>query len=357
MRWATMAMKTVSRVFSAVGLLKLMRWYHRDKIIIICLHSVVDFSKLNWRPLRRPFSIDLLRRQLAIINRHYNWLSLDDAMEILAGRKPFVRNGIVLTFDDGYRNNMTVALPELERYSIKPAFYVATSMLNNRKPYWFERLDYAIQQLRTPTKIELRGKTFNFFPDDREGQRATYAELRQAAKSQFNSDHDFYRFFDSTTEQLEKSSGRSLSQIQAGDPCSETLSDEELRTLEESGRATIGSHTVDHIRLDTVDEEEYMRQLAVSKAQIEAITGTPCRHFCYPNGNWNRAVASAVAATGYETAVTCKHGMNAVGVDLHSLKRMHMPDISDEHHLLFYLAGFGEIRERIAALFGSRHSS
>jgi peptidoglycan/xylan/chitin deacetylase (PgdA/CDA1 family) len=331
-----------------------MRWYHRDKIIIICLHSVVDFSKLTWRPLRRPFSIDLLRRQLEIINRHYHWLSLDDAVEMLAGRKPFVRNGIVLTFDDGYRNNMTVALPELEKYSIKPAFYVATSMLNNQKPYWFERLDYAIQHLRTPTIVKLRDQTFHFLPDDREGQRATYAELRQSAKSEFDSDHDFYQFFDTTTDRLEKSSGLSLAQIQTGDPCSETLSDRDLRTLEGSGRATIGSHTVDHIRLDTVDEKEYERQLTVSKTQIEAVTGTSCRHFCYPNGNWNRSVASAVAAAGYTTAVTGEHGMNGIGADLHSLKRMHMPDISDEHQLLFYLAGFGDIRERVGQLFGSR---
>lgn len=347
-----MLIKILARILSATGVLTFLRWYNRNRILIICLHSVVDFSQLTWRPLRRPFSIEMLRKQLTIIDRHYNWLSLDDAVEMLAGRRPFVTNGIVLTFDDGYRNNMTVALPELEKYSIKPVFYVATSMLNNRKQYWFERFDYVIQQLAAPTEVQLRGQTFRFTPGDRESLRATYADLRQAAKSQFDSDHDFCEFFVSTTEDLEKACGKSLAKIQpGGDPCSEMLSHEELRTLTESGRATIGSHTVDHIRLDAVDGDECLNQLTSSKAHIESATGVPCRHFCYPNGNWNLQVASAVAASGYNSAVTGNYGMNGAGANLLTLKRMHMPDIRHRDQLLLFLAGFGDIRERIGATF------
>lgn len=333
-----------------------MRWYHRDKIIIACLHSVVDPSKLTWRPLRRPFSVELLRRQLAVIDRHYNWLSLDDAIDMLAGRKALVPNGIVLTFDDGYRNNMTVALPELEKYSIRPTFYAATSMLNNRKQYWFERFDYAIQQLKSPTQVRLREEVFNFVPGNRKALRNSYAALRQAAKNQFDSDHDFYEFFDSTTERIEQSSGKSLADIQVGDPSSEILSDRDLRALEEAGRATIGSHTIDHIRLDTVDSKECTRQLTVSKATIEAATGVPCRHFCYPNGNWNRTVAAAVAAAGYDSAVTTDNGMNGAGADLYALKRLHMPNISDPDRLLLYFAGFGDIKEYMGNFLRSRRS-
>ena len=349
--------RVIARVLSAIGLLKLARWYNRNRVIILCLHSVVDPSKLSWHPLRRPFPIGLLRRQLEIINQHYNWLSLDDAVEMLSGRAPFIANGVVLTFDDGYRNNMTVALPELERYSIKPVFYAATSLLNNRKPYWFERFDYAIQQQKVPTEVVLHGRNFTFAPGDRESLRDAYAALRRAAKSQFDSDRGFYDFFDTVTDRLEGTCGKSLAEIQAGDPCSETLSDEDLRALEASGRATIGSHTVDHVRLDTVDENECVEQLKTSRAYLESATGVPCRHFCYPNGNWNRRVASAVAAAGYVSAVTTEYGLNGAGADLFTLKRMHMPNISDKNQLLFFLAGFGDLRERIAGLVGFRRSS
>src|SRR5690606_10906683 len=149
---------------------------------------------------------------------------------------------------------------------------------------------------KEPVEVPLHGQTFTFTPGNRESLRNTYTALRQAAKEQFENDRDFYDFFETTSDRLEKASGKSLAEIQAGDPCSETLSDEELRALEETGRVTIGSHTVDHVRLDTVDEDSCMEQLTASRAYLESATGVRCRHFCYPHGNWNPQVASAVAA-------------------------------------------------------------
>jgi peptidoglycan/xylan/chitin deacetylase (PgdA/CDA1 family) len=261
---------------------------------------------------------------------------------MLSGRKPLVPNGIVLTFDDGYRNNMSVALPVLERHSIKPVFYVATGMLNNRMPYWFERLDYAIQQLREPTQVYLDGRSFHFAPGDRDSLRESYAALRRAAKKHFDNDREFYEFFDGVSDSMEKSSGKALAAVQSGDPCSETLSDDDIRSLSTSGRAIVGSHTVDHFRLDTVDGKLCADQLNESKRYIEKVTGTVCRHFCYPNGNWNRDVADAVAAAGYDSAVTTGDGFNSVGDDLYSLKRVHMPQSSDAERLLLFMSGLSQ---------------
>jgi peptidoglycan/xylan/chitin deacetylase (PgdA/CDA1 family) len=348
-------LKTMTaKLLSALGILRLLRWYNRNRILIFCLHSVVDLQETSWQPLRKPFSIDLLRRQLEIISRHYTWLTLDDAVEMLSGRKPMVPNGVVLTFDDGYRNNMTVALPVLERHSISPVFYVATGLLNNTKPYWFERLDYAIQQLQTPTQVRLDGRAYDFAPGDRGALRESYAALRRAAKEHFDDDQEFYAFFDRVSDRLEKASGKSLAAIQSGDPCSESLSDEDLRSLASSGRATIGSHTVNHFRLDTVDANVCADQLRESRSHIESVTGEICRHFCYPNGNWNRQVAEAVSAAGYASAVTTTEGFNSVGADLYSLKRLHMPQISDADRLLMFTSGFGEFKRRFMSMVGIR---
>jgi peptidoglycan/xylan/chitin deacetylase (PgdA/CDA1 family) len=304
---------------------------------------------MSWQPLRTPFSVDLLRKQLEIISRYYTWLTMDDAVDMLAGKKPVIPNGVVLTFDDGYRNNMSVALPVAEKHGIKPVFYVATGLLNNRKPYWFERLDYAIQQLREPTQIRIGGRSFQFTPGERETMRENYAALRKAAKSRFGDDREFYAFFDSVSNRLENASGKSLAAIQAGDPCSETLSDQDLQSLTSSDRATIGSHTVDHIRLDTVDEKQCAEQLAAARRYIEDVTGVACRHFCYPNGNWNPRVAEAVAAAGYDSAVTTREGFNSVGDNPYSLQRLHMPPLSDSGRLLLFLSGFSELRSWVGS--------
>lgn len=341
-------LKTVLiRLLARSGILKFLRWCNRDRILILCLHSVVDTKKLSWQPLRTPFSVDLLRKQLDVISRYYTWISLDQAVDIVRGKAPPVANGVVLTFDDGYRNNMSVALPELQKHSVEPTFYVATALLNNRRTYWFERLDYAIQQLVTTEQVRLDGRTFQFVPGHRETQRASYAALRNLAKAHFDDDQEFYAFFNNVTNRFERVAGKSLADVQVGDPCSETLSDEDLRVLNESCRTTIGSHTVDHFRLDTVDADVCSNQLTESKKYIEDVTGAPCRHFCYPNGNWNRAVADAVAAAGYDSAVTTRIGFNSAGDDPYTLRRLHMPETDDEHRLLFFLSGFSDVKDRL----------
>ncbi len=307
-------------------------------MLILCLHSVIDPKTAPWQPLRIHFSVDRLRRQLAVISRHYRWLSIDEALEILAGNKPMVPNGVVLTFDDGYRNNMEVALPVLKEYGIKPVFYVATGMLDSRAPYWFERLDYAIQNLKQPTQVRIGTRSLTFNPGDRESLRATYAELRRLAKKHFDDDREFYAFVDGVSGRLERAAGKALADIQDSDPCSATLSKEDLGLLSSSGSATIGSHTVDHVRLDVVDEQTRMQQLDRSRRYIEATTGEPCLHFCYPNGNWNPQIARAVAQAGYRSAVTTDVGINSVGDDPYSLKRLHMPAAEDPALLLLFLA-------------------
>ncbi|MGH7129565.1 MAG: hypothetical protein ACREIV_13430, partial [Planctomycetaceae bacterium] len=53
---------------------------------------------------------------------------------------------------------------------------------------------------------------------------------------------------------------------------------------------------------------------------------------------------AAVAAAGYDSAVTIEEGSNAVGDNLYSLKRLHMPPLSDSARLLLFLSGFGGLR-------------
>ena len=73
------------------------------------------------------------------------FVSLGDAVEMLAGRKPLVPYSLVLTFDDGYRNNITHALPLLRRNQVPATIYLATGHVEERRPFSFDRLDYALQ--------------------------------------------------------------------------------------------------------------------------------------------------------------------------------------------------------------------
>jgi peptidoglycan/xylan/chitin deacetylase (PgdA/CDA1 family) len=177
-------------------------------------------------------------------------------------------------------------------------------------------------------------------PRDRANQSAVYERLRNHAKEVFYSDDEFVKFFDSQCNRLEEIVGSSLSNLQATNIFSATMKEEDIRTLSTDGSATIGSHTVDHIRLDRVSMQECSHQLKQSKTILEEITQRRCDQFCYPNGNFNSNIANSVRACGYRSAVGATAGFNPAGADRYQLKRIHLPDHANSARLASLLSGF-----------------
>jgi peptidoglycan/xylan/chitin deacetylase (PgdA/CDA1 family) len=71
---------------------------------------------------------------------------------------------------------------------------------------------------------------------------------------------------------------------------------------------TIGSHTVNHVKLAEVPAAEKLEELAASKAALEDRLGEEVRHLCYPFGSFDLETVRAACETGYVSAATCLRG-------------------------------------------------
>jgi peptidoglycan/xylan/chitin deacetylase (PgdA/CDA1 family) len=83
------------------------------------------------------------------------------------------------------------------------------------------------------------------------------------------------------------------------------LSSKKLRELSNSGYE-IGSHTIEHPRLTTLQTEKICEQLTGSKEILEDIICKPVRSFSYPHGDFNSETITILKECGYVNAVTCK---------------------------------------------------
>ena len=111
---------------------------------------------------------------------------MDEAIEILAGRKAGKPNLAVLTFDDGYRNNITYGLPILTKLNIPATIYVSSGHVKSQKPFWFDRLDYVLQQLSGQrTKITIAGRSFTLDSSNRKQLGRLFRVIREELKSKF----------------------------------------------------------------------------------------------------------------------------------------------------------------------------
>ena len=105
--------------------------------VILMLHRVVENRSME--PEKRDLEITPEFLEETIVRYRelgYRFVSIDQVSNILNGKekgKPFV----CLTFDDGYRDNYTVALPLLKRLEVSFAVYVTTGFVDNRLPMWW----------------------------------------------------------------------------------------------------------------------------------------------------------------------------------------------------------------------------
>lgn len=81
----------------------------------------------------------------------------------------------------------------------------------------------------------------------------------------------------------------------------------QLKRLDRAGM-DIGSHTVDHLELPSLDEASRMQQLRTSRSALEKLLGHPVRWFCYPAGRNDTASAASVAKAGYLLGYTTEGG-------------------------------------------------
>ena len=84
---------------------------------------------------------------MELVRRHFSVIGVD---ELIAGFEgvPLPPNPCLITFDDGYRSNLEVALPILRDFGLRAVLFVATSFVDQRKLYWWDRIAWLVARAR-----------------------------------------------------------------------------------------------------------------------------------------------------------------------------------------------------------------
>jgi peptidoglycan/xylan/chitin deacetylase (PgdA/CDA1 family) len=304
------------------GLLRLFIASQRNKITILMLHGVIDPTvPSSWKPLRPQLTTGQLSQALSILSQYYNFVSLTEATEMLAGTRPLTLNSLVLTFDDGYRNNLTFALPILRQFKAPATIFLCTANVTEQKPFWFDRLDYAVQSMSDNsvprhTIPELAEIDFT----NRETLTRSFITFIRKEKNKYPTDIAMRSAMANLIERMEQCSGHGLIDIFANDPWSGVLTWNEVQQA--APEVDFGSHGINHSRLALISSNAARQELITSRETIEFYTNRPCKHFSYPNGSYNDEIISLAKSSHYSSAVTIDYGLNNYQENLLALKRL-----------------------------------
>ena len=323
-------------MLGATGLHRLAAPRLRGLGAVLMMHHVRPYEPRGFEPNRMlEITPDFLDAALTRLERlGYRIVSLEAALSELRGdraaRTPFA----VLTFDDGYRDNLVHALPVLEKHEAPFTLYVTTGFAERRAGLWWLELEEAIRR-SDRVVAEIDGQTLDLptGTDDekRAAFKAVYWPLRSGPEDRLLA----------TVGRLAQSQGIDGPAL-VGEQCMDWS---EIRRIAAHPLATIGAHTLTHPRLARLDLAEMRTELGASRAQLEERLGRPVVHLAYPVGDPGSAGArefAAAAAFGYASAVTTRPGLiHAEHVaHLHALPRVSVNgNWQDLRHLEVLLSG------------------
>jgi len=292
---ATSILKTAFPIVTRCsGLSSALALRYRGAGTIFMLHSVVDdIDGYPDHSLRCP--VATLARTLSWLrDRDVEFVTLDGLLERL--RAPARRPFAAFTFDDGFADSLTHALPVMEQFGAPMTVYVATGMIERRMDAWWLGL---AAWIRASDRVALPQAGLAFDCPDSLSRKCAFVAIEAA----------IHRNYDL------------LAQVRAaiaehGIDCSallarEALTVEQLRKLSRHPLVTIGSHGDTHINLARASAATVHNEMTSNRRFLEGIIGKPVEHFAYPFGN-ARACGDREAAiarsVGFRTAVTTRCG-------------------------------------------------
>lgn len=308
--------KVLLKILYLLQLHRLARYLCRDKIIILMYHGFTPgydrggIENYRYKHIR----IDQFRLQLEHLKKHYNVISLKELVaHYSAGTSP-PPYAVVITIDDGYRSNYSLAYPLFKQFNVPAAIFLTTDFIDRKSALWPDRIEYALNNTSRETLGPfLDSESFDL--STRNAKIAADIKIRARLKNMPRADRL------KIIEKIEAGLGQKLRPDGECPEIYQPLEWDEIREMEASGLVAFGSHTCSHPILPRCDRRNIERELALSRQRIEQNTSTGCTLFCYPNGDFNDLTTRLVKEIGYTCALTTLEGMNNSSSDRYLLKR------------------------------------
>jgi len=287
----------------------------RNRALILRYHRVLQNGETPFYNLGIP--VHVFERQVAFFARRWRPIPLRSLVKRLKGRQPIPPRTLVITFDDGYRDNFELAASVLQRHGVPATFFVTTNFIDrpHEKPWWDELAEGIAGLTGESLALRMNG-TVHFFRARRTWERMKILDtVLESMKALGNG--EFHRRLELLRSQLGRAGAT------GGVSSRPMMTWEETRQLAEWG-FEVECHTRSHPILARLPRRQWSRELFWPKLHIERKLQRPVRFLAMPNGRPEdvpEELPARLRRYGYEAAVTSVAGAVRPGDDLYLLKR------------------------------------
>ncbi|RKY21501.1 MAG: hypothetical protein DRQ55_04195 [Planctomycetota bacterium] len=313
----------VSRVLHLTGLRALFR-RSRSGVPVLMFHNVGHPAATDYLPGHMKISEARFERLLRFLKRAgYRTITLGQmAAELSEGRVP--DDAVVLTFDDGYRDNHDLLLPLLQAYDATATVFVQTGPMAGRLN-WLHHYFWVLDKEGPRRLGELLGERLEkpHLRDELCGLPldpvAAEYQLKRMLKYELAAD-DRDRILAAVFAELGGDDAALAKAVYLGP--------DECRALDQAG-VEIGAHTVNHLILSSLDEARQRKEIEGSLRVLESWVGHEVTSFAYPYGrtwDYDQHTLQLLTELGFRCAITAMPGLNDAETPAFELRRIAMCD-------------------------------
>lgn len=308
---------TVLPIVVNLGLEKLLQMTGKGHIVNLFYHGVVE--KDSTHIFQRHHHAIEFEKQIKYISKNFDIIPIEEAFNIYQKKTKVNHKLVTISFDDGYQNNLTQAVPILEAYNAFTTFYISGICAENKSVLLWSDVVAICRFLSENDIVEIEGISYK----------------KSGRYDLVNSENNLSAFNylkHLSVERRDKIIGEMYSKYKLSENLikipQETyrlLSEQEIVSLSQSRIAAIGSHGYAHFNLANIDYNDAKFELEKSKSVLEEIIKREVDSIAFPDGNYNEEIKALAMAVGYQKLMAVKYQCASDLNDINILSRFGIP--------------------------------
>lgn len=260
------------------------RWRNRHALTVLMFHRVLPADDPDFELAQREFTFTLegFRHTLDFVQRHYNVVSLEQLHSFGQGRVAMPKTPLLITFDDGWRDTLLYAAPELRYRKLPAVLFVPSEVVELESARWWQ--DALVGALREPGASARLCDALGV-GDVPPGQVMHALTARLGAMPAPEREAWLERYAPDAAPRVKRR---------------QMVSMDELRSLE-GGMLAVGGHGQTHSPLPLVGDPA--AELQASRRLLDLL-GQAILSMSFPHGAWSAALVTEAQGAGFEWIFT-----------------------------------------------------
>jgi len=310
----------------------------REEVTILFYHRIIDY---NDKQLLNPSLLSSnprnFEKQMKYLSKNYNVISFDDLIKWKKNKKNLPKKSVIITFDDGYKDNYLNAYPILRKYKLPAMIALTTGHIDNDELFWWDKVAYMINNSKVKN-VDVVGFSEILFEDK-------LNTIRLVEKKVKNMDEDLKN---QVIENLRKKLKVKLPKQK-----NLFLSWKEIKEMS-NNNISFCAHTVTHPILTRVSLTQAKKEILNSRINIEKKIKKKINVFTYPNGgkkDMSKDIDDFLKEKDFEYCLSTMYGTNNLKKDMFRLKRVGINKDDDLNLFKIKIMGLGKFASYVYLRF------